>query len=60
MCCVRNPRKINISSGYPPGRIGYPAGRIGDRGDREIFYVPNVYVPFPAPSEPLLEIKKCL
>ena len=32
------------------GRIGYPAGRIGDRGDREIVYVPNVYVPFPAPS----------
>ena len=29
---------------------GYPAGRIGDRGDREIVYVPNVYVPFPAPN----------
>ena len=28
---------------------GYPAGRIGDRGDREIVSVPNVYVPFPAP-----------
>ena len=28
---------------------GYPAGRIGDRGDREIVYVPNVYVPFLAP-----------
>ena len=26
----------------------HPAGRIGDRGDREILYVPNVYVPFPA------------
>ena len=37
-------------SGYPAGRIGFPAGRIGDRGDREIVYVPNVYVPFPAPS----------
>ena len=32
-----------------PGGFGYPAGRIGDRGDREIVYVPNVYVPFPAP-----------
>ena len=34
-----------------PGRedLGYPAGRIGDRGDREIVYVPDVYVPFPAP-----------
>ena len=31
-----------------PGGIGFPAGRIGDRGDREIVYVPNVYVPFPA------------
>ena len=39
-----------FSSGFPAGRIGYPAGRIGDRGDREIVYVPNVYVPFPAPK----------
>ena len=29
--------------------MGYPAKRIGERGDREIVYVPNVYVPFPAP-----------
>ena len=28
---------------------GYSAGRIGDRGDREIVYVPNVFVPFLAP-----------
>ena len=37
---------------WVPGRedIGYPAGRIGDRGDREIVYVPNIYVPFPASS----------
>ena len=35
--------------GTRPGGIGFPAGRIGDRGDREIVYVPNVYVPFPAP-----------
>ena len=33
------------------GGSGYPAGRIGDRGDREIVYVPNVYVPFPAPRK---------
>ena len=36
--------------GTRPGGIGFPAGRIGDRGDREILYVPNVYVPFPAPT----------
>ena len=30
----------------PAGRIGYSAGRIGDRGDQDISYVPNVYVPF--------------
>ena len=35
--------------GTRPGGIGFPAGRIGDWGDREIVYVPNVYVPFPAP-----------
>ena len=35
--------------GARPGGIGFPAGGIGDRGDREIGYVPNVYVPFPAP-----------
>ena len=34
-----------------PGGFGYPAGRIGDRGDREIVHVPNVYVPFPAPKK---------
>ena len=28
---------------------GHPACRIGDQGDREIVYVPNVYVPFLAP-----------
>ena len=38
--------------GARPGGIGFPAGRIGDRGDREIVYVPNVYVPFPAPNGP--------
>ena len=38
--------------GTRPGGIGFPAGRIGDRGDREIVYVPNVYVPFPAPRKP--------
>ena len=46
MCCVRNPRNINVFVRVP-GREA--AGRIGDRGDRETIYVPNVYVPFPAP-----------
>ena len=50
MCCVRNPRNINVFVRVP-GReeSGFPAGRIDDRGDREIVYVPNVYVPLPAP-----------
>ena len=43
MCCVRNPRNIN-------NFVRVPGERIGDRGDGEIVYVPNVYVPFPAPS----------
>ena len=38
MWCVRNPRNINTSSGYP-------AGRIGDRGDQEIVYVPILVLP---------------
>ena len=42
--------------GARPGGIGFPAGRIGDRGDREIVYVPNVYVPFPAPSNVMIYI----
>ena len=37
MCCVRNPRNINIFV------------RVPGREDRDIVYVPNVYVPFPAP-----------
>ena len=39
------------------GGLGYPAGRIGDRRDREIVFVPNVYVPFPAPSSQELVLK---
>ena len=35
---------------------GYPAGRFGDRGDREIVYVPNVYVPYLAPRDRSLRI----
>ena len=46
MCCVRNPRNINIF--VRPGTR--PGGRIGDRGHREIVYVPNVFVPFPGPT----------
>ena len=37
--------------GTRPRGFGYPAGRIGDRGDRRIVYVLNVYVPFPAPRK---------
>ena len=44
MCRVRNPRNINIF-GRVPGR----EDRVPGRGDQEIVYVPNVYVPFPAP-----------
>ena len=43
VCCVRNPRNINIFGGCP-------AGRIGDRGDRDIVCVPSVYVPFLVPT----------
>ena len=47
MCCVLSPRNINIF-------VRVPGRRIGDRGDREILYVPNVYVPFPAPISDIL------
>ena len=47
MCCVRNPRNIKTFSS------GYPDRRVGDRGDREIVYVPNVYVPLLAPNNSL-------
>ena len=47
----KEPKKSpKLRFGTQPGGIGCPARRIGDRGDREIVYVPNVYVPFPAPS----------
>ena len=50
MCCVAEPKEHKrFRPGTRPGGIGFPAGRIGDRGDREIVYVPNAYVPFPAP-----------
>ena len=51
MCCVRKPKEHKrFRPGTRPGGIGFPAGRIGDRGAREIVYVPNVYAPFPAPT----------
>ena len=37
-----------LPTGWPVS--GCPAGRIGDRGDQGIIHVPNVYVPFLAPS----------
>ena len=48
--CAEPKAHKRFRPGARPGGIGFPAGRIGDRGDREIVYVPNVYVPFPAPS----------
>ena len=46
--CAEPKEHKRFRPGAWPGGIGFPAGRIGDRGDREIVYVPNVYVPFPA------------
>ena len=51
MLCAEPKEHKRFRPGTQPGGIGYPAGRIGDRGDREIVYVPNVYVPFPAPNK---------
>ena len=48
--CAEPKEHKRFRPGARPGGIGFPAGRIGDRGDREIVYVPNVYVPFPAPN----------
>ena len=47
--CAEPKEHKRFRPGARPGGIGFPAGRIGDRGDREIVYVPNVYVPLPAP-----------
>ena len=44
--CAEPKEHKRFRPGARPGGIGFPAGRIGDRGDREIVYVPNVYVPF--------------
>ena len=49
--CAEPKEHKRFRPGTRPGGIGLPAGRIGDRGDREILYVPNVYVPFPAPMQ---------
>ena len=47
--CTEPKEHKRFRPGTRPGGIGFPAGRIGDRVDREIVYVPNVYVVFPAP-----------
>ena len=49
MLCAEPKEHKRFRPGTRPGGIGFLAGRIGDRGDREIVYVPNVYVNFPAP-----------
>ena len=43
VCHLRNPRNINLLSGYPTGKTGH-------RGDRTEFYVPKFYVPFLLPK----------
>ena len=48
--CAEPKEHKRFRPGTRPGGIGFLAGRIGDRGDREIVYVPNVYVPFLAPN----------
>ena len=55
MLCAEPKEHKHFRPGTWPGGFEYPAGRIGDRGDREIVYVPNVYVPFPAPI-PILRV----
>ena len=50
--CAEPKEHKRFRPGTRAGGIGFPARRIGDRGDREIVYVPNVYVPFPAPIHP--------
>ena len=47
--CAEPKEHKRFRPGTRPGGIRFPAGRIGDRGDREIVYVPNVYVPFLVP-----------
>ena len=49
--CAEPKEHKHFRPGTRPGGFGFPAGRIGDRGDREIVYVPNAYVPFPAPKK---------
>ena len=39
--CAEPKEHKHFRPGTRPGGFVYPAGRIGDRGDREIVYVPN-------------------
>ena len=55
--CAEHKEHKHFQPGTRPGRFGYPAGRIGDRGDREIVFVPNVYVPFSAPIVSIIRHK---
>ena len=58
--CAEPKEHKRFRLGTRPGGIGFPAGRIGDRGDRAIVYVPNVYVPFLAPRKGVFLPSKCL
>ena len=57
--CAEPKEHKHFRPGTRPGGFLFPAGRIGDLGDREIVYVPNVYAPFPAPTN-IPSTPKCL
>ena len=59
MLCAEPKEHKHFRLGTRPGGSRYPAGRIGDRGDREIVYVPNVYVPCPAHLDECMGEAKC-
>ena len=49
--CAEPKEHKHFRPGTRPGGSGTRPGGSGDRGDREIVYVPTVYVPFPAPKK---------
>ena len=51
MCCVRNPRNIDIFvQVHRPGGSGARPGGAVTGVTEKLFMSPNVYVPFPAPN----------
>ena len=57
--CAEPKEHKHFRPGTRTGGSGTRTKMIGDRGDREIVYVPNVYVPFPAPQEHVTYIMFC-